>query len=42
MMPTFYEIFKPLLEFLKDGKVHSMDQVKEYIANYFKLSEEEK
>jgi len=35
-------MFKPMLEFLKDGKVHSMVEVKEYIANYFNLSEEEK
>jgi restriction system protein len=42
MIPRFYEMFKPMLEFLKDGKVHSMVEVKEYIANYFNLSEEEK
>jgi restriction system protein len=35
-------MLKPMLEFLKDGEVHSMDEVKEYIANYFNLSEEEK
>jgi restriction system protein len=42
MIPRFYEMFKPILEFLKDGKVHSMVEVKEYIANYFNLSGEEK
>lgn len=42
MIPRFYEMFKPMLEFLKDGKVHSMVEVKEYIANYFNLSEKEK
>ena len=42
MIPRFPEMFKPMLEFLKDGKVHSMVEVKEYIANYFNLSEKEK
>jgi restriction system protein len=42
MIPKFWEIFKPMLEFLSDQKIHSMSEVEEYLAKYFKLTEEER
>lgn len=42
MIPKFYENFLPMLEFLKDGKVHSMEEVEEYLAKNFNLTEEER
>ena len=42
MIPTFQEMMLPLLEFLKDGKEHTMDEAEDYLAKAFKLTEEER
>ena len=42
MIPTFQEMLLPLLEFLKDGKEHTMDEAEDYMAKVFKLTEEER
>ena len=42
MIPSFQEMMLPLLEFLKDGKEHSMDEAEDYLAKVFKLSDEER
>lgn len=42
MIPKFHELFLPLLKYLGDGKKHSLNEAKEYLENYFHLSDEEK
>lgn len=42
MIPKYFEIMKPLLEYLKDKKEHGKEEVVKYLADYFKLSDEEK
>jgi restriction system protein len=42
MIPAFQEMMLPLLEFLKDGKEHTMDEAEDYLAKVFKLTEEER
>lgn len=39
--PGFQEMFLPFLQFLADGEIHHMSEVKEEIARYFDLSEED-
>ena len=41
-IPKYNEIMLPLLQYLKDQKEHSLSDVKEYIYNLFKVTEEEK
>lgn len=40
-VPKYYEMHKPFLEFLKDGKPHSMKDLKVKIAEYFRLGEKD-
>lgn len=42
MIPKFYECMKPMLEFLKDGKVHTMKEVGEHLEKHFGLTKEER
>ena len=42
MIPSFQEMMLPLLEFLNDGKEHSIDEAEDYLAKVFKLTEEER
>ena len=42
MIPPFQEIMLPLLEFLKDGKEHSIDEAEDYLAKVFNLTDEER
>ncbi len=41
-IPSFQDFMLPMLELLKDGKPHKMSDVKEKLAEYFNLSEEER
>lgn len=41
-IPSYQAILLPLLAFTRDGKEHSMQEAEEYIANYLKLSEEQR
>jgi len=41
-IPSFQDFMLPMLEMLKDGKPYKMQDVKEKLAEYFNLSEEEK
>ena len=40
-IPKYAEIFKPFLEFLKDGKQRSVNEVKQEMKEYFRLTEQE-
>ena len=40
-LPKFNEFYLPILEFFKDEKIHSRDEVSNYLIDQFKLSEEE-
>lgn len=42
MIPKYHEIMKPLLESIKDAKVYDIKDVKERMANYFQLTDEER
>ncbi|MGC8690927.1 MAG: restriction endonuclease [Caldisericum sp.] len=42
MIPKFHESFLPILKFLKDGKTHSMEELENYLAKQFNLTEEER
>lgn len=41
MIPKYEEIMLPLLEYLRDGKEHSISDTVDALANYFELSEKE-
>jgi 5-methylcytosine-specific restriction enzyme B len=41
-LPKFSEITLPLLQFAKDGKEHSIIEAEEFLADKFKLTDEEK
>ncbi|MBN2717061.1 MAG: restriction endonuclease [Deltaproteobacteria bacterium] len=41
-MPDFQMIFRPLLELASDGKEHSLSEAYEYIADHFKMTDEER
>lgn len=41
-IPDSNKITIPLLDYLKDGKEHSMKEIENYLAIYFKLNNEEK
>jgi restriction system protein len=41
-IPDFQTIMLPLLEFASDGKEHSMEEARDFIARHFKLSDEER
>ena len=38
-VPKYFEIHKPLLQFLSDGATHSLKEIKEFIINYFHLTD---
>jgi restriction system protein len=40
-VPDFQSFFRPLLDLAVDGKVHSVQEAREYIASQFNLSEED-
>lgn len=40
-VPKYFEMHKPTLKFLSDGKVHSAREIKEYLIDYFHLSRED-
>lgn len=40
-IPKYFEIHKPLLQFLNDGSAHTKKAAKTYLANYFVLSDSE-
>ncbi|HEM56390.1 MAG: winged helix-turn-helix domain-containing protein [Caldisericum sp.] len=42
MIPKFHELMKPMLQFLQDQKDHTIDEVEDYLANLFKLTNEER
>jgi len=42
MIPTYQEMMLPLLEFLKEGNEHSIDEAEDYLAKVFKLTDEER
>ena len=42
MVPIFEDFFFPCLLCLSDGKIHTQATLREYIVNYFHLSEEDK
>lgn len=39
-IPKYFEMHRPILEFLKDEKIHSFSEVKMYIIDHFKLDQE--
>lgn len=41
-IPTYEDIFLPLLKFLKDMKSHHTDNIEEYLVSHFNLGEEER
>ncbi|MSP53334.1 MAG: restriction endonuclease [Gammaproteobacteria bacterium] len=41
-IPTYDQIMLPMLDFIKDGKPRSMAETIDYMADYFKLSSEER
>lgn len=41
-IPSFQDFMLPLLELLQDGKAHKMSEVREELAKYFDITEEEK
>ncbi|MFU2158605.1 restriction endonuclease [Caldisericum sp. AR60] len=42
MIPKFHKLMKPMLQFLQDQKDHTIDEVEDYLANLFKLTNEER
>lgn len=40
-VPRYYEMYKPILFALKDGKLHSLKELKTAVKNYFNLTNEE-
>ena len=41
-VPKYHELMLPILEFSKDGQEKSSKETREYLENYFNLSEEDK
>ncbi|MDD4439692.1 MAG: restriction endonuclease [Tissierellia bacterium] len=41
-VPDFQSFFYPILEFSSDQKEHSLNEVRDYLTDYFKLTEEAK
>jgi len=42
MIPVYEECYRPILEFLADGKEHTSSEVKEHVAKYFKVTDDER
>lgn len=40
-VPKYFEMHKPTLKFLSDGKVHSAGEIKAYLIDYFHMSKED-
>lgn len=40
-MPKYYQMHKPFLEYLKDGQLHTLKELKQYISKHFNLTEKE-
>ena len=40
-LPKYYEMHKPFLEYLKDGKQHTLKELKQYVGEKFNLTEEQ-
>lgn len=40
-IPKYYEYYKPFLEYIRDGKEHSLNEIKSYMAEYFKIKQSE-
>ncbi len=40
-LPKYFEMHKPFLEYLKDGKAHKLKELKVYVSQQFGLTEEE-
>ena len=40
-IPKYQEIQKPILEFLGDKQIHTLKEIKSYVCDYFKMSEED-
>lgn len=38
-IPKYFEMHKPFLEFLKDGQLHTLKELKAHISGYFSLSD---
>lgn len=41
-VPDFQSFFYPILEFSSDQKEHSLNEVRDYLTDYFQLNEEAK
>src|SRR5690606_36710423 len=41
-IPDFQSLFYPILEFSSDQKEHSLNEVRDYLTDYFQLTEEAK
>lgn len=39
-LPRYYEMHKPFLEYLKDGKLHTLKELKQHVSGYFNLTDE--
>lgn len=42
MIPSYEEMLLPLLRCLEDGRDHSLDEVRDYLANHFAVTPEER
>ena len=40
-LPKYYEMHKPFLEYLKDGKQHTLKELKQYVGEKFNLTDEQ-
>lgn len=40
-LPKYFEMHKPFLEYLKDGKEHKLKELKVYVSKHFGLTEEQ-
>ncbi len=40
-VPKYYEFYKPLLDFLRDGQLHTFKEIRPAMASYFHLGTEE-
>lgn len=38
-VPNYFEIHKPLLQFLSDVATHSLKEIKNFLINYFHLTD---
>lgn len=38
-VPKYFEMHKPILQFLSDQKIHTLKEIKQYVAKEFRLTE---